>query len=610
MNPRRCSWKFLAVCALLVFAALAISFWLSSRQQRQRYNRELTRQLLTSARLVRDAIRNRWPDIDPDRVARLTHTLGSEGVRSAILSANGQVLSELAGGDARLLLDAPEVHAALLDGSGSDVRDSTGSPHIMAAVRVGSDEETLGVVWLSRPVWTLAADREALAAGLAVAGGAGVLLTILLWIAMIRMRRRLLSRLISGARGMSAGDLSAPIDVGGADEFAMLSAALGSVRRRLGQQVATIDRQKRMLESLVDQLQEGIVAARRDGRIVLINPAAVRLLQLQPPGATPERFTGQPVEAVVPQNALQRMFALTPDSTPAATGASKTTAEAREQEEIEIETPDGITWLTARAADLVLSDDGERDGGAAGRMVVLSDITGLRRTIQTRTDFVANASHELRTPLSTIRAAIEAVLGMDLPREGEAARRFIEKIDRHSARLERMVADLLDLSRIESADSGFEPEELSLRGVLDELHGRFEAAIEARSLRWEARVEAAGPGSIRANPHLLRLVLDNLVENAIKFTESEGTISVRARRDDGSVRFEVADTGCGIPESEQQRVFERFYQVQRHRSGPERGTGLGLSIVRHALGAMQGTVRLESVPQKGTTVTVTIPQPN
>jgi signal transduction histidine kinase len=445
---------------------------------------------------------------------------------------------------------------------------------------------------------------------LAVAGGAGVLLTILLWIAMIRMRRRLLSRLISGARGMSAGDLSAPIDVGGADEFAMLSAALGSVRRRLGQQVATIDRQKRMLESLVDQLQEGIVAARRDGRIVLINPAAVRLLQLQPPGATPERFTGQPVEAVVPQNALQRMFALTPDSTPAATGASKTTAEAREQEEIEIETPDGITWLTARAADLVLSDDGERDGGAAGRMVVLSDITGLRRTIQTRTDFVANASHELRTPLSTIRAAIEAVLGMDLPREGEAARRFIEKIDRHSARLERMVADLLDLSRIESADSGFEPEELSLRGVLDELHGRFEAAIEARSLRWEARVEAAGPGSIRANPHLLRLVLDNLVENAIKFTESEGTISVRARRDDGSVRFEVADTGCGIPESEQQRVFERFYQVQRHRSGPERGTGLGLSIVRHALGAMQGTVRLESVPQKGTTVTVTIPQPN
>ncbi len=616
MNPRRGSWKVLAVCALLVFAALTLSFWLSSRQQQRRYNSELTRQLLTSGRIVRDAIRNRWPEVDRDRIARLTHTLGAEGLRTAVLTTTGRAIVDLPGGDARLLLDAPEVREALLDGSGADIRDWDATPHIMAAVRVGSDAETLGVVWLARPLWTLAEDREALASGLAIAGLVGVPLTAVLWAVILRMRRRLLLRLITGARSMSVGDLTAPIDIGGSDDYAVLAAALGSVRRRLREQVDTIDRQKRMLESLVDRLQEGVVAARSDGRIALINPAAIRLLRLQPPGARPERFIGQPVEAVVPQNALQSMFSSAdsaadpspPASARAGAAPGGVSSEARDRTEVEMDTPEGTTYLTAHASDLVLGE-GPSDGAIAGRMVVLSDISELRRAIQTRTDFVANASHELRTPLSTIRAAIEAVLGMDLSREGETARRFMEKIDRHSARLERMVADLLDLSKIESSDTSFEPEDLSLRHVMEELRGRFEAAIEAKSLRWETQIDAGGRSAIHVNPQLLRLVLDNLVENAIKFTESGGAVRLQASRGNGAVRFEVSDTGCGIPEPEQQRVFERFYQVQRHRSGPERGTGLGLSIVRHAVAAMRGAVRLESAPQRGTKVTVTIPQP-
>jgi signal transduction histidine kinase len=262
----------------------------------------------------------------------------------------------------------------------------------------------------------------------------------------------------------------------------------------------------------------------------------------------------------------------------------------------------------ARASQLVLAERQEDGGTPVGRVVMLSDITELQRTIQMRTDFVANASHELRTPLSTIRAAVETMRSMDLSTEQPAAQQFLAKIDRQSARLQQMVVDLLDLSRIESPTERFEPEAVESRRVLHDLYGRFAESLERKQLHWETGVSPEDTVTVNVNPHLLRLVLDNLVDNAIKFTEPDGQIRVNIRLVNGRAEFEVCDTGCGIPAKDQERVFERFYQVQRSRSGPERGTGLGLSIVRHAVGAMRGSVALSSAPGEGTTVKVSVPQ--
>jgi signal transduction histidine kinase len=203
------------------------------------------------------------------------------------------------------------------------------------------------------------------------------------------------------------------------------------------------------------------------------------------------------------------------------------------------------------------------------------------------------------------------VLKIDVAGEAETARRFLEVIARHTARLEALVGDLLDLSRLESPSASFQPTVLRLQRVGDELHDRWSNEIDRKQLRWGWDIADDCP-SVFANLYLLQLVLDNLVDNAIKFTDGGGQIGVACRREGRSVEIEVYDTGCGIAPQDHQRVFERFYQVESARSGGEsaarrRGTGLGLSIVKHAVAALGGSVRLDSALGTGTRVTVTIP---
>jgi two-component system phosphate regulon sensor histidine kinase PhoR len=246
-------------------------------------------------------------------------------------------------------------------------------------------------------------------------------------------------------------------------------------------------------------------------------------------------------------------------------------------------------------------------------MLVLTDISELTRTVQVRMDFASNASHELRTPLSAIRAAVETLMNIDLATDKDSARHFMDMIDRHSGRMEEMISDLLDLSKIESSLSRFKPQDVNLPQILDDLRARYLDRLEAKQLQWLLDVP---PDLINivANPYLLGIVLDNLVDNSIKFTDIGGRISIFCRRETDEekgrkvVCIEVADNGCGIAEDEKDRVFERFYQVEKSRSGEDRGTGLGLSIVRHAVTALGGMVSLQSQPGEGTQVTVTLSQ--
>ena len=270
----------------------------------------------------------------------------------------------------------------------------------------------------------------------------------------------------------------------------------------------------------------------------------------------------------------------------------------------------GVVHLLARASDVILPEAGKKSGAEIqGRMLVLMDITELTRIIRVKTDFVANASHELRTPLAAIRAAVETLMEVDPQVDAEAARRFLAAIERQSGRLEALVSDLLDLSKLESPLTRHELRKMALSKEIEELHLRFTERLEAKGIQWETRFLAERGCSILASTHLFRLVLDNLVDNAIKFTEKPGAVRVIVKQGPGTVTIEVADDGCGIPEQHQQRVFERFYQVERARSGDERGTGLGLSIVRHAVTAMNGQVSLVSKPGVGTEVSISLPRP-
>jgi two-component system phosphate regulon sensor histidine kinase PhoR len=343
-------------------------------------------------------------------------------------------------------------------------------------------------------------------------------------------------------------------------------------------------------------LQEGVVVARDDGRIALINPAALRLLGLES-RARQSALLGQPLEAVIADHTLQQLL-----HPPA--GAAEPSGAQR----VDIETGGATTYLLARASTVVWIDPDVRGAGPVrSRAVVLSDVSELQRLLAIRTDFAANASHELRTPLATIRAAVEAALSLDLAVDADAARGFLDKLDRHTQRLERLVEDLLDLSRIEGRAARFTPEPLDAARLASDLDASFAERVAARRLQWSA---ACTPptATLYANAYLLNLALGNLLDNAVKFTEPGGWVALDIAVRPDAATIVVSDTGCGIPPEEQERVFERFYQVERARSGAERGTGLGLSIVRHAVAALGGTVRMESEVGRGTRVTVVIPQ--
>jgi len=623
MSVRGAGWKALLASGLLIVAALGTSFWLITQDRQRRYNEDLARQLLTAARMLREALREGWESSDAGTVAGLVHTLRTDGASVIIISTDGHVLIDTTGvpGITDSLLQQPEARQALLVGWGESTRRLPDDPYQskIVAVRAGDDASTLGVVWLARPTWTIGTGWHSLGKLVAAIGAIALLSSLTLAVVLTRLRARLLRRLAETAQSLSAGDLSAKADIAGSDEYATLSAALNQTRKRLAQQVETIDRQRLTLQALVDQLHEGVVVAGSDGHIALINPAAIQLLNLTTTGAGDhEEMIGRPLEHVIPHYDLQQMLRGEHPASPwaadddGATGPGSDALAARKPEQeirIQVDGAGGEVHLLARVSDIALpSHTGISEESLPGRMLVLTNITELTRIIRIKTDFVANASHELRTPLAAIRAAVETLLQMDPAAEAAAARRFLDTVDRQSQRLEAMVSDLLDLSRLESPTARFELQTVSIQKELDELHARFAQRLESREIAWETQALSGAVPTVVAHPHLLRLVLDNLVDNAIKFTDPGGHVRVVCTAGEGWTTLEVIDDGCGIPEAEQERVFERFYQVERARSGRERGTGLGLSIVRHAAAAMNGTVTLKSKPGEGTRVTVKLPQ--
>lgn len=614
------SWKAFLGTALLLMASTAFLLALMVAEWRAAFDSATATQIKFEAALLAAETASLPPERRGAEVARFLSLApgGTEAAAFAFNPSENQLIACTANGE-ELLADAAVrqvLESAASAGSAQRrvmLRDRATT---LVTVAVSSIAPAGGgvVAWVARPAWALGGASAAVIRMAAAGGALVIVVTVGLTWMQVRLRRRVLHGVVETVRSLSRGDFSAPPQMGHDSLLSRLSESLSDMRRRLMMHLATIDRQRQTLEALVNQLREGVVLVRNDGRIELVNPAAARLLRLSAgPAASDTPLVGQPIERGIPHHDLQAMArgqararAASPTETVAPSRPSWNT-QANPGERVTIDTQDGTIHLLVQATDIALPND-QGEAAAPGRLLVLLDISELERLVQMKTDFVANASHELRTPLSTIRAAIETLLGIDPQEDADGVRHFVKVIDRNSARLEALVSDLLDLARVESPAARFEPRPIDLSELVDDLHNRFSDALTRKGLRWEADLTHCRNLVIQASPHLLNLAVDNLVDNAVKFTDRGGTIRVSCR-DDGteSVLIEVADEGCGIPESDLERVFERFYQVERARSGAERGTGLGLSIVRHAVSALRGRVNVSSQVGVGTRFTITLP---
>jgi two-component system phosphate regulon sensor histidine kinase PhoR len=390
------------------------------------------------------------------------------------------------------------------------------------------------------------------------------------------------------AARMAAGRWDTRVHLRGGHNVRKFCEALNVLAAGAERQLADLSARQDELHALVDSLPDPILLTDPQQRVALVNAPAARLLAL-----APSQVLGEKLINVLSDQPLLELF----ESASAATGA-----------------PD--------PRDVRLTRDGQRltyqavatRTAAGGVLMVMRDVTDLAATVQMKTDFVANASHELRTPIAAIKIAFETLREVyrdDAPQ----ADRCVTIIAGHLRRLEEMLTDLLDLSRVESPD---------LEPHLSPIHAEELFTMVRTSMATAARQKgvelafALSPGAVDqfdSDKRLLNLVLRNLVENSIKFTPPGGqvTVSLGGGADessaDGEVLLSVRDTGIGIPPEHQERVFERFYQVDAARSSTAgRGTGLGLAIVKHAIHALGGTVDLSSAPGRGTTVTCRLPR--
>lgn len=615
-------WKLFIANAVLMALVLTVSVRVIMSQFDTFYQHELSSHLAAHAAALRVAVRDKFDAAHIDELARVARDVVApelEGLRVSFVLVDGTVVDGTTGKGIpeTTAADRPEIQAALEKGIGESTRWSHTEydRRKFVALRVGSHEHPLGAIRVSMPVRWIG-ERTAPARGLIVSIAiVSVVAAVVLALCLALLWSWRIQRITRAAYSLSRGDLSARVHVTGHDEVAMLARSLNRMRERLSSHVDTIDKQRRTLEALVSQLREGVIVADANARIVLINKEAVRMLQPEF-GPSSDALVGLAVEQCVPQLQLQRMLTRHPEEEPGAEPQADLEPDSMEPEEVapmaearlQVESTSGVRTIFARATDIRLPEDvGRRRSDEAsrlGRVLLLADVTELTRVMQVKADLAANASHELRTPLSAIRAAIETL--RELEPGTDAASRLVNVVDRHSSRLEAMIGDLLELSKLESGSARFDRRTVDVQALLDEFDFVVERKVDAKGLVYTSDVDPPDL-KIKVNPELLRMVLRNLIDNAIRFTDAGGSVSVTFAADEDGPVFCVADTGCGIAPEEQERIFERFYQVERARSGPDRGTGLGLSIVRHAVAAMQAKLELHSELGHGTTITLELP---
>jgi two-component system phosphate regulon sensor histidine kinase PhoR len=538
-----------------------------------RLNRQLEE--LEIAQLAREAhlISREWtPTVDADALA--ADAGAAIGHRVTLIDHDGHVIgdSEFRGAARERLENhstRPEVIAALRDGVGSADRPSpsAGDNEVYVAVKSPNGVTRVSVSTASLDAIVDRARRDVL-----LSGFVALIVALALAAAFSRAVSRPVVELRDVARGLAAGDLSRRPALSAPGEVGDLAAAVHRMAEQLASRLKALEDDDMHMNAVIESLQEGVIAVDARRQIVRVNESGRRMLRLTEP-------------VPFPADRLPR------DRTLRESLAAAFAGESIEPTEISV---DGQSMmLTARAL------------GDGGVVLAVFDLTASRRLEAVRRDFVANVSHELKTPLTVILGFAETLAAGDVP--AEQGQRFAAAIQSNAQRMQQIVDDLLDLSRIESGGWVPNPVTVDLRTVASEVSlGRQESAL-AKGLRLTVEI-GAGAECAFADPTAIRQVYANLVDNAIRHTNANGAIVIFSARSENGTTIGVRDTGVGIAPEHLSRIFERFYRADSGRARDSGGTGLGLAIVRHLVEAHRGRVSVTSAVGTGTTVSAFFPE--
>ena len=520
--------------------------------------------------------------------------------RVTLVDGSGRVLADSAVRDDDLAgienhRTRPEIVQAIATGAGTDLRAShtTGDRTLYRAVRLSkaADRSTDLFLRLGLPMTALEQELSTLKRNLALAFGSAFLFAVALSIWLAGSLTKPLSDMASAARQLAAGNLDVHVETPARDEVGLLADTLNHMTEELRTKIEELSEDRAQLLAMLTSMVEGVMVLDPKERILQVNPAWERMF-----GVTRAEARGRQSSDVFSHPKLNQLVSAV--------------LSARAGQEGEIVLSNG------RCLNVEASVAGGEQDNEACAVLVFHDITELRRLEHIRKDFVANESHELRTQLTSIKGYVEALLdgGKDDP---DTTVRFLDIILKQSDRLNLILEDLLQLSKIESGQVQFKQEPLHIDSVVDRTIAMIKPLADKKQHQLRAEIGADLP-LINGDQERLVQVLANLLDNAIKYTPEGGTITVSARRiargtgrpADGprdGVELVVTDTGIGIPEKDRPRVFERFYRVDKARSRELGGTGLGLAIVKHIVEGHGGQIRVEGHVPNGSRFVVRLP---
>jgi len=520
--------------------------------------------------------------------------------RVTLIDAAGQVLADSSVHDRDLPVienhrTRPEIQQAVTTGSGTDLRSShtTGERTLYRALRLSGPSQVSSAIFLrlGLPMTTLDQELVKLKRNLLLAFASAFLIAVGLSVWLAKSLTKPLLDMAAAARQLAAGNHTVHIHTSSRDEVGLLADTLNHMTDELKSKIDELSEDRSQLLAMLTSMVEGVMVLDYRSRILQVNPALERMF-----GITRAEARGRQFSEVVRHPELNMLV-------------STVLAMRIGQEDEIILAPSGrYLHIEASVAG------GEQDNEACA-VLVFHDITELRRLEKIRKDFVANVSHELRTPLTSIKGYVEALLdgGKDDP---DTSLRFLDIILKQSDRLNLILEDLLQLSKIESGQVQFKREPLHVGSVVERTLAMIKPLADKKQHQLIAQVASDLP-LVNGDQERLVQVLANLVDNAIKYTPEGGQITVAARRipiakdrteaPQGGVELSVADTGIGIPEQDRPRVFERFYRVDKARSRELGGTGLGLAIVKHIVEGHGGQVWVEANVPTGSRFVVRLP---
>lgn len=544
---------------------------------------------------------------DDDSIPTLDAYARNLGMRITIVDEKGTVTydSEVDPSTMDNHLWRKEIQEALTTGSGVSSRASGSlrTPMLYRAVRTENSEGDIRVVRTSDPLVELIAWRSVFYTLLIPLLLIFLLVAVLFTILMLRYLTRPIEQLASTAREYRQGNLQSRSSIDGPEELSVLSATMNSMAKELSARINQLERDKQQYSSILSSMSEGLILVDARNLIVLSNNAANAMLGN---GVAQEKnLVGTKLSEIFTDDDFLKLV----DST-TRTGKAGQTSVVK------------YKHLTGQTASLVgagreqtfqvstAAVPGSRSESGktapSGIVITLTDITELKRLEQVRKDFVANVSHELKTPLTAINGFSETLLGGTVSAEDIGL--FSKIINRNARQMQGIIDDLLLLASLEDGHTAPTMRRCTLEELVKETCEDTSYRANSRSITLTTEVHDDDGRGAMVNPGLMVQALVNLVINAITYSEPGSEVHISALGDHDTVKFSVIDQGSGIPEKHVNRIFERFYRVDKARSRNQGGTGLGLSIVKHVVSMHGGQVSVQSVENQGSTFTITIPR--